>query len=184
MSVIIETERLLLRTWLASDVEPYYWINQDPKVIEYLLGPLSKEKVETFILAANTQQDSRGYTLWAVELKENHNLIGFIGLNYIDWESQFTPAVEIGWRLGSQYWDKGYATEGAKAALKFGFENIGLNEIISFTVPENVRSIRIMEKIGLKRDIKGDFSHPKLPVEHKLSKHVLYRLKRTLYKQN
>lgn len=183
MNAIIETERLLLRTWLPKDIEPYYLINQDPKVIEYLLGPLSQEKVETFITRANTQQKERGFTLWAVELKESQHLIGFIGLNYTDWESKFTPAVEIGWRLGSQYWNKGYATEGAKAALKYGFEKMGLNEIISFTVPENVRSIQIMKKIGLKRDVHSDFSHPKLSLDHKLSKHILYRITKEEYLQ-
>jgi RimJ/RimL family protein N-acetyltransferase len=181
MKVIIETKRLILRTWLTKDIESFYLINQDPKVIECLPGSLSKEEVENFIAAKNKQQDTRGFTLWAVELKETHDLIGFIGLNYTDWGSKFTPAVEVGWRLGSQYWDNGYATEGAKAALKYAFEKVGLNAIISFTVPENVRSIRIMEKIGLNRDIDGDFNHPKLSFDHKLSKHVLYRMSREQY---
>ena len=104
-------------------------------------------------------------------------LIGFIGLNYTEWQSHFTPAVEIGWRLSSQHWNKGYATEGAKAALQFGFNQCALQEIVSFTVPANIRSIRVMEKIGLSRDIKGDFAHPKLPADHPLSKHILYRLR-------
>lgn len=181
MSVMIETKRLILRTWVTGDIEPYYWINQDQKVIEYLSGPLSRETVEKFIEGANTQQNTRGYTLWAAEVKENHHLIGFIGLNYTDWESKFTPAVEVGWRLGSEYWGKGYATEGAKAALKYGFEEIGLNEIISFAVPENIRSIKVMEKLGLIRDFENDFNHPKLPLDHKLSNHVLYRLSKEQY---
>src|ERR1700720_2841160 len=122
MTVTIETERLLLRTWLPEDIEPFYFINQDPKVIECLPGPLSRQEVENFILAKNIQQEKRGYTLWAAELKEDHHLIGFIGLNYTDWESDFTPAVEVGWRLGSQYWGNGYAPEGAKAALEYGFQ--------------------------------------------------------------
>ncbi len=109
-------------------------------------------------------------------MKETGELIGFIGLNYTDWESNFTPAVEVGWRLGSQYWGKGYATEGAKACLEYGFKKCSLKEIISFTVPSNVRSIRVMEKIGLKRDMNGDFAHPKLAANHHLSQYILYRL--------
>lgn len=108
--------------------------------------------------------------------KQTREFIGFIGLNYTDWESSFTPAVEVGWRLGSQYWGKGYATEGAKACLYYGFKKCCLKEVISFTVPANLRSIGVMEKIGLKRDLNADFVHPKLPSHHKLSHHILYKL--------
>ena len=107
-----------------------------------------------------------GYTTWAAELKETGVLMGFIGLKYVDWPANFTPAVEIGWRLGSQYWGKGYDTEGAKAVLDYGFKYCNLPEIVSFTVPANRRSIRVMEKIGMQRDIPGDFAHPKLPKGH------------------
>ncbi len=176
MTAIIETERLILRTWKKEDGTPYFQINQDPKVIEFLRGPLTMEQVNDFIPAVNIHQDKRGYTLWAACLKETSELMGFIGLNYTDWESHFTPAVEVGWRLGSQYWGNGYATEGAKASLEYGFKKCGLKKIVSFTVPANVRSLRVMEKIGLKRDVNGDFAHPKLAVDHPLSQHILYRL--------
>jgi RimJ/RimL family protein N-acetyltransferase len=176
MTTMIETERLILRTWKKEDAEAYFKINQDPKVIELLGGPLTLEQINDFISVMNSQVDKQGYTLWAVESKETGALMGFIGLNYTDWESHFTPAVEVGWRLGSQFWGKGYATEGAKASLDYGFKQCGLKEIVSFTVSANVRSIRVMEKIGLKRDINGDFAHPKLPVDHPLSQHILYRL--------
>ena len=176
MTTIIETERLILRTWEKEDARSYFQINQDPKVIELLRGPLTMEQVNDFTSAMNNQGDKHGYTLWAVELKETGELMGFIGLNYPDWESHFTPAVEVGWRLGSQFWSKGYATEGAKTCLEYGFKKCGLKEIISFTVPSNVRSIRVMEKIGLKRDLNGDFAHPKLATDHPLSQHILYRL--------
>ncbi len=181
---IIETERLILRTWKPEDAKAYFQINQDPKVTECLLGPMTMGQVNDFVAAKNNQMDKYGYTLWASELKETNELIGFIGLNYTDWESHFTPALEIGWRLGSQYWGKGYATEGAKAALDFGFNKIGLEEIVSFTVPANKRSINVMEKIGMKRDINGDFAHPKLPADHSLSKHILYRIKKLALRVN
>lgn len=132
---------------------------------------------------SSLQNNKRGYTLWAVELKETHEMIGFIGLNDTSWQSHFTPAVEIGWRLGSQYWGQGYATEGAIACLEYGFNTMNLNEIVSFTVPDNVKSIQVMERIGLKRDIKGDFAHPRLAADHPLSQHVLYRLTRNDYLQ-
>lgn len=176
MTHIIETERLILRTWRKEDANSYFQINQDPKVTEFLLGALTMEQVNDFILAVNHHQDRHGYTLWAACLKETDELMGFIGLNDTRWESHFTPAVEVGWRLGSQYWGKGFATEGAKACLEYGFKQCDLKEIVSFTVPANVRSIRVMEKIGLKRDLNGNFAHPKLAADHPLSQHILYRL--------
>ena len=176
MNFVIETERLILRTWRKEDADPYFQINQDPKVIEFLPGPLTMEQVHDFIPAVNNHSDKYSYTLWAACLKETEELMGFIGLNYTDWESNFTPAVEVGWRLGFKYWGKGYATEGAKASLEYGIKQCSLKEIISFTVPANVRSLRVMEKIGLKRDLNSDFTHPKLAADHKLSHHVLYKL--------
>lgn len=176
MNTTIETERLILRTWKSDDAETYFQINQDLNVIEFLRGPLTMQQVNDFIPAVNDHANNYGYTLWAACLKETGELIGYIGLNKIEWESHFTPAVEIGWRLGSQHWNKGYATEGAKAVLQYGFSQCALKEIVSFTVPANVRSIRVMEKIGLTRDLAGDFLHPKLAEDHPLSKHILYRL--------
>ncbi|MDF3054985.1 MAG: hypothetical protein K0Q74_892 [Gammaproteobacteria bacterium] len=176
MANIIETERLILRTWKKEDAQSYFQINQDPKVIEFLPGPLTMEEVRDFILAMNDRNSKYGYGLWAVELKKTGEFIGFIGLEYKDWESHFTPAVEVGWRLGSQYWGKGYATEGARAALDYGFKKCGLKEIVSVTVPANIRSIRVIQKIGLRHEVNGDFAHPKLPLDHPLSQHVLYRL--------
>jgi RimJ/RimL family protein N-acetyltransferase len=176
MNTVIETSRLVLRTWNQEDADAYFQINQDLKVIELLNGSLTMEQVNDFITTANSHNDKHGYTLWAAELKETRDMIGFIGLNYTTWEAHFTPATEVGWRLGSQYWGHGYATEGAKASLDYGFRECGLKEIVSFTVPANVRSIRVMEKIGLKRDANGDFAHPKLSAGHPLSQHILYRL--------
>lgn len=184
MSTIIQTERLILRLWKPEDVQPYYEINQDLEVVRYLRGPLTMEQVQDFIVAANAHYDRHGYTVWAVELKETGELIGFIGLNYVDWKALFTPAVEIAWRLGSQFWGSGYATEGARAVLEYGFMVLGLKKIVAFTVPANVRSIRVMEKIGLQRDKNGDFNHPKLSLDHPLSYHVLYKLTRVDYIKN
>lgn len=181
MKAVIQTERLILRPWSDEDRETYFYINQDPKVVEFLPGPLTKKQVQEFISSANNHFNIHGYTLWATELKESGELIGFIGLHDLDWLAPFTPAIEVGWRLRSKHWGRGYATEGAKASLNYGFDKCGLKEIISiisFTVPANERSIRVMEKIGMQRDWQGDFAHPKLPPNHRLSKHILYRVKR------
>ena len=172
---VIETQRLLLRPWKEEDLDPYFQLNQDPKVLEFLPGPLSHNQVAEFIKKMNAQLEKKRYTLWATELKETQEFIGFIGLNEVDFEAHFTPAVEIGWRLDSRYWGKGYSTEGANAALEYGFNKLGLSEIVAFTVLENKRSIRVMEKMGMIRDFEGDFRHPKLALEHRLSQHILYR---------
>jgi len=175
---VVETERLILRTWEKEDAEIYSRITQCSKVMEFLCGnSLSVEQVEDFILRENNCQSECGYALWAAELKETGELIGFIGLSYVDWENHFTPAMDVGWILGSQYWGKGYATEGASASLNYGFNELRLEEIVSFTAFANVRSIRVMERIGMIRDFDGDFAHPKLEPEHRLSKHALYRIR-------
>lgn len=178
---MIETERLILRTWKKEDVTPYFQINQHPKMSEFLRGPLTITQVNDFILRVNHHQVKHGYTVWAAELKKTGELIGSIGLYHVDWQSHFTPAVEIMWRLGVSYWGKGYGEEGAKAALEYGFKQCNLTEIVSFAVRANVKSIRLMEKIGLKYDVQGDFAHPEFDPDHQLSTHVLYRLSAEVY---
>ena len=120
--------------------------------------------------------DQRGFGLWAVEVNNVAPFIGFIGLSVPRFDAHFTPCVEIGWRLSADHWGHGYATEGAAAALAFAFDVVGLNEVVSFTVPANVRSRRIMEKIGMKQEPTEDFDHPSLPEGHPLQRHVLYRI--------
>jgi RimJ/RimL family protein N-acetyltransferase len=138
-ATIIETERIKLRTWTLEDCEAYYNINRESRVIEFVKGCLTMDQVQKFIEDNNTEQEKRGYALWAAEFKETGELMGFIGLSYCDWKASFTPAVKIGWRLGSNFWGKGYATEGARAALEYGFMKVGLDEIVAFTVPDNKR---------------------------------------------
>lgn len=171
---IIETDRLMLRTWQDADADDYYRINQDGRVLEHLPGPLTMDEVRAFMQKMNAQWNHHGFTLWAAEEKSSGKLIGFIGLSR--WNGPFGEMVEIGWRLGSEFWGNGYATEGAKAALEYGFERCGLNEIVAFTVPANLRSQRVMEKIGMQRDHACDFAHPALSADHRLSAHILYRV--------
>ena len=175
--IVIETKRLILRTWDNDDINDYYLLNQDPKVVEFLLKMSSIEQAKEFIENMNHQFHIYGYTVFAVEEKESGELIGFTGLNSPKWSTSFTPCVEIGWRLSSKFWGKGYATEAARAVLDYGFKECALDEILAWTVPANIRSISVMKKIGMEHDINGDFNHPEVPEGHKLLKHILYRIK-------
>jgi RimJ/RimL family protein N-acetyltransferase len=174
----IETERLFLRRWRSSDSEPFHRLNSNAAVMEFLLKPLSLEESDGMIARMESHFDQYRFGLWAVETKDSKELIGFTGLSRPTFETAFTPCVEIGWRLGRNAWGKGFATEAARAALAFGFGQGGLTEIVSFTVPANVRSIAVMERIGMKHDLNGDFDHPKVPDGHPLKQHVLYRLRK------
>lgn len=175
---ILETERLILRTWTEDDIEQYFNINQDPKVTEFLLGAPTLEECESFIEDQNKHFDEYKYTLFALEIKESRALIGFVGLKYrgLEFAVHFSPSTEIGWRLSSKYWGHGYATEAAKACLDYGFNECGLKEIVSFTVPANKKSISVMQRLGMKQDMNGHFRHPLLPHGHRLSEHILYRI--------
>jgi RimJ/RimL family protein N-acetyltransferase len=166
---------LVLRRWQPGDIEPFASLNADPRVMEFFPATLSRSESEAMILEIEKRIDKLGAGLWAVELKENKEFIGFIGLNVPDYPLPFSPCVEIGWRLAFDYWGKGYAQEGARASLAFGFEQLGLREIVSFTTAGNLRSRRVMERIGMTYDPSGDFDHPRLPERHPLLRHVLYR---------
>lgn len=181
---MIETPRLILRTWHEEDAEIFAEINQDPKVIRFLRGPMTLDEAKEFIKFCNQSIQVNGYSLLATTLKQTNELIGFIGLNIPGFEAEFTPCVEIGWRLASKYWGQGLATEGAKAMLKLGFEKFSLNEIIAFTATDNIRSVRVMERIGMERDFEGDFDHPKLPIGHKIHRQIMYRISRERFYSN
>lgn len=179
--VVIKTKRLLLRTWEEGDLAPMIAINQDPKVMEHFPALLSPGETKQLIDKINNHYGENGYTLYAVELKNAEEMIGFLGLLNVGFEAHFTPAVEIGWRLAYAHWSKGYASEAARAVLDYAFAELKLKEVVSFTAACNERSIKLMERIGLKRQMNGDFSHTKLPKDHRLSRHVLYRLSRDDY---
>lgn len=120
--------------------------------------------------------NAHGFGPYAVEVRHEHTFIGFIGLNIPDFEAPFTPCVEVAWRLAAEYWGQGLATEGARAVSEYGFQRLGLDEIVAFTVPANTKSRRVMEKLEMKHDSVDDFDHPRLPTDHPLRRHVLYRL--------
>jgi len=176
---MLTTERLILRPWMKEDLELFTAMNADPKVMEYFLGTKSPEESKKEMEVLEKHIEKYGWGFWAVELSQSGQWIGMIGLKHVAIVAPFTPAVEIGWRLSHPFWGKGYATEGALASLKYGFEALLLPEIVSYTPVQNMRSRRVMEKIGLSHDLKDDFNHPRLPEGHPLRRHVLYRLKRS-----
>jgi len=174
---MLETERLVLRRWQDSDREPFAAMNADPRVMEFFPGTLTREESDRLIDDIESHFDNRGFGLFAAELKAERALIGSIGLHVASFQAHFTPCVEIGWRIAVPYWGKGLATEGSLEVIRFAFEWLRLESLVSFTVPENVASRRLMEKLGMTHDPAEDFDHPKLPPGHRLRRHVLYRLK-------
>ena len=174
----VETERLLLREFLDRDREPFATLNADPRVMEHFPGRLTRDESDAFVDRMGERWAQDGLGLWAVERREDGGFLGFTGLAPPRFEASFTPCVEVGWRLAVDAWGHGYATEAARASLRFGFERRGLDEILSWTVPANVRSRAVMERIGMTHDEADDFDHPSLPVGSPLRRHVLYRISR------
>jgi RimJ/RimL family protein N-acetyltransferase len=179
---LIKTERLVLRRWRTADRDLFARLNADPIVMEHFPSALDRAESDAFADRIEAGFIANGYGLWAVEVPGEAAFIGYVGLALQNFEAHFTPAVEVGWRLAQNYWGRGFATEAARAAVADGFNRIGLDEIVSFTVPANVRSVRVMERLGMTRDPADDFDHPRLPVGHHLRRHVLYRLEGTDYK--
>jgi len=174
----IRTPRLLLRRWRETDLAPFAAMNADPRVVEHLPGPMTSEASDAFVARIEANFVARGFDVFAVEVPDAAPLIGFVGLTAPRFEAAFTPCVEVGWRLAPEHWGRGYATEAARASLEFGFTRLALDEIVSFTVPANVRSRAVMDRIGMTHDPRDDFEHPALPEGHRLRPHVLYRIGR------
>lgn len=175
----LRTERLVLRRWRDTDREPFARLNADPEVMRYMLGTLTRIESDGFVDRIEKHFEDRGFGLWAVEAPGIAPLVGFVGLAVPRFESHFMPAVEIGWRLDRPFWGHGYATEAARATLADGFERVGLREIVSFTIPINLKSIAVMERLGMTRDPNDDFDHLGVPKGHPYRRHVLYRIKST-----
>ena len=174
---VIKTKRLILRHWTDRDLIPFAEMNKDARVLEFFPSTLSQEQSDALAARIQKELDEKEYGLWAVEVPGIAPFIGFVGLHYHDFEVPFTPCIEIGWRLAFDYWGKGYAFEAASSVLDYAFNQLELEEIVSFTPPKNHRSIQLMKHLGMHRDPKDDFEHPKLPEGHPLRLHVLYRLK-------
>ena len=174
----LTTDRLLLRQWRESDREPFAAMNADPAVMEHFPALQTREQSDALIDRNRPAIEERGWGLWALEVRDTGEFIGFTGLSVPSFEAHFMPAVEIGWRLNKGAWGNGYATEAARASLAYGFGPAGLDEIVSFTTTTNVPSQRVMQRIGMTHDDAGDFDHVRLPAGHRLQRHVLYRISR------
>lgn len=180
----LDTERLILRHWRDEDIEPFAALNADPKVMEHFPTTLSREQTEQSVERIRGQFEQHSFGLWAVELRVTGEFVGFVGLHVPEFQAHFTPCVEVGWRLAREYWGHGYAPEAAAEAMRDGYERIGLPEIVSMTSTTNLKSMRVMEKLGMTRDPADDFDHPKLPHDHHLCRHVLYQLSAERWRQN
>jgi RimJ/RimL family protein N-acetyltransferase len=174
----LTTKRLRLRLWRDDDLPAFAALNSDSRVMQYL--PQLLDRTESDALATRIREnfDRNGFGLWAVEVIGLADFIGFTGLSIPRFEAHFTPCVEIGWRLAHEFWGHGYATEAASAACNYGFSQLELKEIVSFTVPANWRSRKVMERLGMTHSPSDNFQHPLLPEGHPFRHHVLYRLAR------
>lgn len=174
----IETERLVLRRWRASDLEPFAALNADSKVMEYFPYPLEPGRSDAFAEHIEAHFDTHGFGLWAVEVKGGEPFIGFVGIRSLSKEPDlpFEAEAEVGWRLAYSAWGRGYAPEAARASLEFGFCECELGEVVSFTTVANERSQRVMQKIGMRRDPAEDFDHLRIEPGSPIRRHVLYRL--------
>jgi RimJ/RimL family protein N-acetyltransferase len=179
-----ETERLILRQWRESDRQPFRELNADSRVMEFMPGLLAPEVSDEMMDRIQRHFELHGFGLFAAELRADQSFIGYIGLSIPRFDAPFMPAVEIGWRIAARYWGSGLATEGAREVLRFGFESAGLDSVVSFTVPGNIRSLRVMEKLGMSHNPADDFDHPNLPEGHALRHHLLYRLHRREWEQH
>lgn len=180
----LHTERLLLREWRDADLEPFAAMNADPAVAAFLSAPLSRAESDALVGRIVDHWRTDGYALWAVERTADGAFLGFCGLSVPAWAPEPTP--EIGWRLAQPAWGYGYATEAAREVVRFAFEDLGFEALVSYTTVSNVRSLRVMEKIGMARSDPGgpfDFLHPRLAPDHPLRPHVTYRLSRSTWER-
>lgn len=175
----ITTPRLVLREWRDADRDAFAQMNADPRVSEFLVRPATRADSDEMVDRIDHCWRERGYGLWAAERRDSGAFIGYVGLWPAAFDAPFTPAVEVGWRLAHAHWGNGFATEGATEALRFGFEVMEMPEIVSFTASGNVRSTRVMERLGMRRDSHGDFRHPAFEPGQPGHEHVLYRLSRS-----
>lgn len=169
---------MLLRRWRPADLDPFAAISADPVVMEHFPAPLTREQSAAFIERQERSFDAVGYGLWALEVRREVELGGFVGLVDVEPRLPFAPAVEVGWRMARELWGRGLASEAARLALAYAFTELELDEVVSMTAVCNTRSRAVMERIGMQRDVGGDFLHPALPQGHPLQPHVLYRLRR------
>ena len=170
----IETERLILRSWRMTDRAVFAEINSNNKVMKYFPKPLSIEESNGFVDRINSEFEETGFGLYAVEIKETDEFIGYVGFHRFAFDVPFSPGWEIGWRISDKFWNKGYATEAAMACIKYAQEKKLCNRLYSFTAVPNIASENVMKRIGM--SFEGLFMHPALAEGHWLKEHKLYSL--------
>ncbi|MGH1397809.1 MAG: GNAT family N-acetyltransferase [Alphaproteobacteria bacterium] len=175
MGFIFETERIGFREWRAADRAEFARMNGDPLIMQYLPRSLNEAESDHLVDKFEAHFAAHGFGLYALERKEDGAFMGFTGLQHVPFDADFTPAVEIAWRLDYGFWGQGYGSEAAQAVLAHGVGELGLAEIVGFTVHDNARSIAVMAKIGMVRDVGGDFDYPGMRKDHPLGAFVLYR---------
>ena len=172
----LHTDRLILRHWRPEDRAPFAALNDDPAVMEHFPNHLNPAQSDAMVDRITTFLDEHGWGLWAVEVAQTGEFVGFTGLSVPRFEAPFTPCVEVGWRLSRSAWGKGYATEAARASVAHGFGPLGLDEIVAMVVPDNARSQGVIRKLGMTRDEDADFDHPLIPEGSPVRRHRLYRI--------
>lgn len=177
-TVALHTARLRLRQWSAQDLQPFAALNADTAVMAFFPQCLDARGSDALAARLRAEIDARGWGLWAVERREPGDFIGFVGLNPVSERLAIGPAVEVAWRLARHTWGRGYATEGARAALAYAFDRLSLSEVVAFTVPDNQPSRGVMRRLGMRAD-PDHFEHPDLPAGHPLRRHCVYRIART-----
>jgi len=179
----LETERLILRQWKSTDLDVFAEINSNPNAMEYFPYLFSREQSDDLASRLKEEISLKGWGMWAAELKDNQEFIGFVGIHTPESIFSFSPCVEIGWRLHPRYWGFGYATEAGKKSLEFAFNQIELNEVVAMTTVKNYRSVAVMKRLGLK-DTHSNFMHPKLPKESAVSEHFLFKITQENWKES
>ena len=176
---IFKSERLGFRNWTKNDLTEFAKINADLEVMEHFPKPLTKKETAELIDRFENHYTKKGHTYFATEILESEELIGFIGLAFQDYKTDFTPAIDIGWRLKKSAWGKGFATEGAKKCLDFGFNKLNLDKIISTCTEKNSKSENVMKKIGMEKI--GKFNHPKLKEFPEYEKCICYKINKNVW---
>ena len=171
----LRTERLLLRRWRPEDRAPFAALNADPEVMQHFPSLLTRRESDRQADRIEAFMQRAGWGLWAMEERATGRFLGFTGLARPGFEAPFMPAVEIGWRLERAAWGHGFATEAAREAARFAFDDLALGEIVSLAVVANERSRAVMRRLGMTHDPADDFDHPLVEQPH-LRRHVLYRL--------
>ncbi len=177
--MLLQTERLLIRPWQDSDRPAFAEMSADPEAMKYLGGIWDEATSDGFIDRCIAHLSDHGFGVCALEIKQKNTLIGFAGLKKVSFKANFTPAIEIGWRLGKPYWNKGYATEAATEILTYAFHQLGIKEVISYVTPQNKASLKVMHKLGMSSNENENFKHPNMKQDDPMAEMVLYRIKST-----